>query len=89
MIFLLISQVFKGEPVSKLCDVYSFGILLWEIVTYQLPFSDCLPFLVPGKVLEGEVSGHRPRNIEQPRIAQALNLFCRYIRCITTLTVAQ
>jgi len=62
VIFLLISQVFKGEPVSKLCDVYSFGILLWEIITYQLPFSGCLPFLVPGKVLEGEVSSYRPRN---------------------------
>lgn len=56
LIFLLISQIFNREPVSKMCDVYSFGILLWEIVTYQRPFSNCLHFLVPMKVLEGEVS---------------------------------
>jgi len=43
-------------PVSKLCDVYSFGIFLWELITQQQPFSDVIPkFKVMAKVADGEV----------------------------------
>ena len=41
---------------SKLCDVYSFGIFLWELITQQQPFSDVKPkFKVMAKVGDGEV----------------------------------
>jgi len=28
-----------GKPVSKSADVYSFGILLFELVAHQIPYS--------------------------------------------------
>ena len=49
-------QMMQKEPVSKLCDVYSYGIFLWELLTQQQPFADVFPsFMVMTKVLAGEV----------------------------------
>ena len=46
------------KEVSKLCDVYSYGTFLWELVTQQLPYSDVSPpWMVMKKVSEGEVGG--------------------------------
>ena len=44
------------DPVSKLCDVYSYGIFLWELLTHQQPFSDVFPTsMVMNEVVAGEV----------------------------------
>ena len=49
----------KRDSVSKSCDVYSYGIFLWELVTQQQPFSDVRPqFLVMNQVLEGKVGNY-------------------------------
>ena len=49
-------QMMKRSPVSKSCDIYSYGIFLWELVTLQQPFSDVFPpFLVMNEVMEGRV----------------------------------
>ena len=48
-------QMIRREPVSKACDVYSYGIFAWEIVTKKKPFSDVKEYMVPMKVAEGEV----------------------------------
>lgn len=46
----------QRDPVSKLCDVYSFGIFVWELVTWKQPFADVFPpFMVMTKVAAGEV----------------------------------
>ena len=46
----------EGVPVSKSCDVYSYGIFVWELVTQELPFSDVKPpFMVMPRVMAGEV----------------------------------
>jgi len=46
----------KRDPVSKMCDVYSYGIFVWELVTRELPFSNVFPqFMVMNKVVLGEV----------------------------------
>ena len=45
----------RKEPLSKAADVYSYGILLWEIITQKAPFSDVNSYEVPAKVAAGEV----------------------------------
>ena len=45
----------KRQEVSKECDVYSYSILLWEIITHKLPFSDVIPLMLPMAVVEGKV----------------------------------
>ena len=48
-------QVMDNEPVTKQSDVYSYGILLWELMTHKVPFSDLSGPAVISKVLEGKV----------------------------------
>ncbi|KAH0475307.1 MAG: uncharacterized protein KVP18_004408 [Porospora cf. gigantea A] len=31
-------ELLRGESVTKAADVYSFGVLLWEMITRQIPF---------------------------------------------------
>ena len=39
-------QVVSKHDYSKAADVYSFGIILWEVMTWQLPWEDLNPFQV-------------------------------------------
>ena len=49
-------QVMKGEPVSLSSDVFSYGMLFYEILTCKLPFPDAKTDVVVGcKVMRGEV----------------------------------
>ena len=60
ILFLLLPQMLRREKVSKSCDVYSYGVLLFEIATQQQPFPDVLPVLVPGMTMEGKVGDSAP-----------------------------
>jgi len=33
-------QVLNGNPYNRKCDVYSFGICLWEIYCCDMPYPD-------------------------------------------------
>jgi len=46
----------RREEVSKFCDVYSYGVLVFEIATQEIPFPDVLPIMVPAMIVEGKVS---------------------------------
>ena len=50
------------QPASKLCDVYSYGIMLWEMFTHDKPFKGIPPLYIPLKVGEGLVSSDCKRH---------------------------
>ncbi|GMI79229.1 ENHANCED DISEASE RESISTANCE 1 [Hibiscus trionum] len=43
-------EVLRNEPSNEKCDVYSFGIILWELATLRLPWSGMNPMQVVGAV---------------------------------------
>ncbi|PNX54595.1 serine/threonine-protein kinase CTR1-like protein, partial [Trifolium pratense] len=36
-------EVIRGEPSNEKCDVFSFGVILWELVTLQQPWRELNP----------------------------------------------
>lgn len=47
-------EVLNGQDYSLAADVYSFGIVLWEITARDTPYRNMSSFDVPLKVLQGE-----------------------------------
>ncbi len=47
-------QVVSKHDYSKAADVYSFGIILWEMMTWRLPWDDLNPFQVKCKTRVGQ-----------------------------------
>jgi serine/threonine protein kinase len=35
-----LAQVLRGEPYSEKCDIWSFGVVLWELLQRQRPYAD-------------------------------------------------
>ncbi|GAB2277557.1 Serine/threonine-protein kinase edr1 [Dionaea muscipula] len=53
-------EVLRNEPSNEKCDVYSFGVILWELSTLRLPWSEMNPMQVVGAV------GFQNRRLEIP-----------------------
>lgn len=43
-------EVFRAEGYSKASDVYSFGMVLWEMIMRRVPFKDYTAFQVMAEV---------------------------------------
>ncbi|KAE8662076.1 Serine/threonine-protein kinase CTR1 [Hibiscus syriacus] len=43
-------EVLRNEPADEKCDVYSFGVILWELSTMQQPWKGMNPMQVVGAV---------------------------------------
>ncbi|XP_031493013.1 probable serine/threonine-protein kinase SIS8 isoform X1 [Nymphaea colorata] len=53
-------EVLRNEPSDERCDIYSFGVILWEITTLQQPWAGMNPMQVVGAV------GFQNRRLEIP-----------------------
>jgi hypothetical protein len=62
-------EMMRGAPYSEAVDIYSFGLVLWEIMACQHPFSDIpehtLAFRVAGEALRPEVCSDWPAALVQ------------------------
>ena len=47
-------ELFENKHFNKSVDVYSFGILLWEIVAQSIPFNMMGPQDIRNRVVAGE-----------------------------------
>lgn len=53
-------EVLRNEPSDEKCDVYSFGVILWELCTLQQPWGGMNPMQVVGAV------GFQHRSLDIP-----------------------
>lgn len=53
-------EVLRNEPANEKCDIYSFGVILWELATTRIPWKGLNPMQVVGAV------GFQNRRLEIP-----------------------
>lgn len=59
-------EVLRGEEYSQAADVYSFGMILWEMVSRQVPFQGLTAVQVIGIVGYGRRKPRPPRGCPEP-----------------------
>lgn len=59
-------EIIAGQPYTEKSDVYSFAIVLWEMVSMQLPFYGMDPTAAANQVLQGGLRPHIPQFCPQP-----------------------
>lgn len=47
-------EVINNLPYSLSADIYSFAIVMWEVIVREIPYKDVNPMTIPVKVLRGE-----------------------------------
>ncbi|KAL5559508.1 hypothetical protein UlMin_035719 [Ulmus minor] len=70
-------EVIKCEPYNEKCDVYSFGIILNELITGEYPYieTDYGPTKIAMEVVEGNLRPRLPAD-EDGQLEELINLIC-------------
>jgi serine/threonine protein kinase len=46
-------EVFENKPYNEKADIYSFGVMLWEIICRKAPYANMTPYQIMYKVMKG------------------------------------
>ena len=69
----------KQEPYDKACDLFSYGTVLWELVTHKVPFEELQgAFQIMTAVTSGNV-----RLLKSCMVTACVLLFIFVYRCLT------
>ena len=74
IIQLDISQVLSKKPVGRRCDVFSYAIVVWELLTHKLPYELINDFEIYPHVVKQEKVGCQlplPLNSMMPAVVQS------------------
>ncbi|KAK7383316.1 hypothetical protein VNO78_28991 [Psophocarpus tetragonolobus] len=64
-------EVLRNEPANEKCDVYSFGVILWELTTARIPWKGLNPMQVVGAVGFQNKRLEIPEDVD-PAVAQII-----------------
>ena len=68
---MMAPEVLRNEPANEKCDVYSFGVILWELATMMIPWKGLNPMQVVGAVGFQNKRLEIPDNVN-PAVAQII-----------------
>ena len=57
LLYLVITELIENKPYNKSVDVYAFGVLMWEVLSGEIPF-----YMIDiNELRQRVISGVRPR----------------------------
>eukprot|EP00163_Fabomonas_tropica_P019891 TRINITY_DN348_c1_g1_i6.p1 TRINITY_DN348_c1_g1~~TRINITY_DN348_c1_g1_i6.p1 ORF type:complete len:817 (-),score=197.71 TRINITY_DN348_c1_g1_i6:1207-3657(-) len=66
-------EVIRGEKYTEKADVYSFGMVVWELCTRKVPYENILPMVAGMKVGYEGLRPEKPTNCPIPQFIDLMN----------------